>query len=49
MRNMRDFTVLYINSTMDDALMDDTLEKMDKISAITSVIDSMIVRKGGEV
>lgn len=42
LRNMRDFTVLYLSKS-------ETMEDWDRMSAITSVIDTIIWNKGGEV
>lgn len=42
LRNLRDFTVLYLSES-------DDMEDRDRMSAITCVIDSRIVYLGGEV
>ena len=42
LRNLRDFTVLFLSSKED-------MESWDKMSAITSVIDNKIFSNGGEV
>lgn len=44
LRNLRDFVVLFLDSSDTDRI-----DRMDKISAITSVIDHNIFMKGGEV
>lgn len=44
LRNLRDFTVMFYGSR--DSY---DREKMDKMSAITYIIDSQIVKLGGEV
>lgn len=44
LRNLRDFVVLFLDSSDSDRI-----NTMDKISAITSVIDHNIFMKGGEV
>lgn len=48
LRNLRDTTVLYFNMKMDND-GDHILDIMDKMSAITSVIDDCIIQIGGEV
>lgn len=42
LRNLRDFTVLYLGKS-------DTMEDWDRMNAITSVIDNKIFNLGGEV
>jgi hypothetical protein len=44
LRNLRDFVVIFL-----DQMDMERISKMDKISAITSVIDNYIWKKGGEV
>lgn len=44
LRNLRDFTVIFL-----DQMNTERISKMDKVSAITSVIDNAIWKKGGEV
>ncbi|MDO4975239.1 MAG: hypothetical protein Q4E61_02845 [Alphaproteobacteria bacterium] len=44
LRNLRDMTVMFFEGKNDNLV-----EKMDKISAITHVIDCKIVELGGEV
>jgi hypothetical protein len=44
LRNLRDFTVAFIGNKEND-----TIEDWDKMSAITHVIDTQIVKNGGEV
>lgn len=48
LRNLRDTTVLYFNMRMDN---DNThsFDIMNKLSAITMVIDDCIIQVGGEV
>lgn len=46
LRNLRDFTVLFLSGEKDPAK---AYDNMDKISAYVSVIDREIVSKGGEV
>lgn len=48
LRNLRDFVVLYM-SHRPDSEVKSLLNTMDKMSAITSVIDQAIFSKGGEV
>lgn len=48
LRNLRDFIVLFYSSRITDD-KDKSLEVMDKISAITSVIDQQIFNLGGEI
>lgn len=47
LRNLRDFVVLYCS--MLSLNREDKLLNMDRISAITAVIDSQIVKLGGKV
>ena len=44
LRNLRDFTVAFFSNQEKD-----TMENWDKMSAITCVIESHIVERGGEV
>ena len=44
LRNLRDFTVAFLCNTEDN-----TLEDWDRMSAITYMIDTEIINKGGEV
>lgn len=44
LRNLRDFTVIFFNNDTDDAI-----ENLDRMSAITFIIDMKIIDKGGEV
>ena len=44
LRNLRDFTVLYFSS-----FKEKEIDSLDKMSAITAVIDNEIFNKGGEV
>lgn len=44
LRNLRDFTVAFFSSKTDD-----TIEDWDKMSAICTIIDNEIVKRGGEV
>ena len=44
LRNLRDFTVAFISSKTDD-----TIEDWDKMSAICTIIDNEILKRGGEV
>ena len=46
LRNLRDFTVLFLSR---EAKENETIENLDKMSAITFVIDMKITQKGGEV
>ena len=46
LRNLRDFTVLFLSR---EAKENETIENLDKMSAITYVIDTEILEKGGEV
>jgi hypothetical protein len=42
LRNLRDFTVLFLGES-------EKMEDWDRMSAITYIIDSEIIQKGGEV
>jgi hypothetical protein len=44
LRNLRDFTVAFFGNKQND-----TVEDWDKMSAICTVIDSEIIRQGGEI
>ncbi len=46
LKNLRDFTVLFLSR---EAKENETIENLDKMSAITFVIDMKITQKGGEV
>lgn len=46
LRNMRDITVMWYGMKFDET---DKMEYMDKMSAVTAVIDNKILNKGGEV
>lgn len=48
LRNLRDMTVLYFNMRMDND-SEHLLDIMDKLSAVTMVIDDCIIQTGGEV
>lgn len=48
LRNLRDFTVLFF-SKQECENYEEERAQMDKVSAITSVIDVEIFEKGGEV
>lgn len=49
LRNLRDFAVMYISHLSSDEDDAEQRKNMDKISAITSVIDHRIFSLGGEV
>ena len=49
LRNLRDFTVLYLSTKNKDKDDKETISNTDKISAITHMIDIEIFNKGGEV
>jgi len=49
LRNLRDFTVLYCNCQIDDSDLQDERAIIDKMSAVTYVIDSELFMKGCEV
>lgn len=42
LRNLRDFVVMYVSHK-------DAIDEYDKMSAITFIIDTEIINKGGEV
>lgn len=46
LRNLRDFVVLFFSRKNEDKL---DMADMDRMSAITAVIDKEIIEKGGEV
>ena len=46
LRNLRDFVVLFLSRKNEDKL---DMADMDRMSAITAVIDKEIIEKGGEV
>ena len=49
LRNLRDFVVMFYSKNTDIEDMDKMLNRMDKLSAITAVIDSELLDKGYEV
>lgn len=49
LRNLRDFVVMFYSKNKDIEDMDKMLNRMDKLSAITAVIDSELLDKGYEV
>lgn len=50
LRNLRDFTVLFLNrEAKENETTENIIENLDKMSAITFVIDMEITQKGGEV
>lgn len=50
LRNLRDFTVLFLSrETKENEITENIIENLDKMSAITYVIDMKITQKGGEV
>lgn len=46
LRNLRDFVVLFFSRKNEDKL---DMADIDRMSAITAVIDKKIIEKGGEV
>ena len=46
LRNLRDFVVLFFSRKNEDKL---DMADMDRMSAITAVVDKEIIEKGGEV
>ena len=46
LRNLRDFVALFFSRKNEDKL---DMADMDRMSAITAVIDKEIIEKGGEV
>ena len=50
LRNLRDFTVLFLSrEEKENETTENIIENLDKMSAITYVIDMKITQKGGEV
>ena len=50
LRNLRDFTVLFLSrEAKENEITENIIENLDKMSAITYVIDMKITQKGGEV
>ena len=50
LRNLRDFTVLFLSrEAKENETTENIIENLDKMSAITFVIDMKITQKGGEV
>lgn len=49
LRNLRDFTVMWLCNLDDSNEKDDTRDFHDIMSGITAVIDSKILERGGEV
>ena len=50
LRNLRDFTVLFLSrEAKENETTENIIENLDKMSAITYVIDTEILEKGGEV
>ena len=50
LRNLRDFTVLFLSrEAKENETTENIIENLDKMSAITYVIDMEITQKGGEV
>ena len=50
LRNLRDFTVLFLSrEAKENETIENIIENLDKMSAITFVIDMKITQKGGEV
>ena len=50
LRNLRDFTVLFLSrEAKENETTENIIENLDKMSAITYVIDMKITQKGGEV
>ena len=49
LRNLRDFTVLFLSrEAKENEITENIIENLDKMSAITYVIDMEIIQKGGE-
>ena len=50
LRNLRDFMVLFLSrEAKENEITENIIENLDKMSAITFVIDMKITQKGGEV
>ena len=53
LRNLRDFAVMYyttkVEKLQESKQYDDAFAMLDRMSAVTSVVDSQIVKLGGEV
>lgn len=49
LRNLRDFVVMFYSKHKDIEDMDTMLKRIDKMSAITAVIDSELIDKGYEI